>query len=297
MRKNNTKSGYLLLDKPEGITSFEALTFIKRKLGTSKVGHTGTLDSFASGLLVVLVGRMTKLASIIESQSKSYQALAQIGIETDSLDPTGEKIKEKEPVGLDAFKKNIASFIGKIEQMPPLYSALKIGGKRSSDLVREGKPVTLSKREVQIHSLRIDSYDPLFHQLLFSLSCSKGTYVRSLIRDWANASGSCASLLKLRRTQVGHFLVDQAVSPSQFDEKIHFCSEVDLLKKIGGVAFLNLLNEHKLLNKIQYGQKIESSEIPSIKDDGLIALVLDEKLLALLEKKEGRILYRFNGVG
>lgn len=295
MRKNSSKSGYLLLDKPAGLTSFEALGAVKRKLATTKVGHTGTLDSFASGLLVVLVGRMTKFASIIEGQQKSYQAVAQIGIETDTLDPSGVLVKELPPVPLCNFEKALPNFLGTIEQLPPLYSALKIAGKRSSDWVRSGKEVSLKKRTIHIDSLVIDDFDPLSNLLTFSLSCSKGTYVRSLIRDWALASGSCGSLVQLTRKSVGNFFLKEAIPPNLFEADHHFYNELDLLDKIGGVEMMDISLNPYLLKKIRYGQKIYSIDLQPIEKDGLIALMQENSLLALLEKKEGEVVYRFNG--
>ena len=222
--------------KPAGITSFASLGQVKRLLGTTKVGHTGTLDSFADGLLVLLSGRLTKLVPYITGFDKTYRVLFYFGKETDTLDPEGAVIAEKPlPVYAD-FIAAIRQLTGTIEQVPPVYSALKQAGERLSDKVRRGEAVTVPPRTVTIYSIDIEEifYAPVADTgtehseadtaalntaqkvlgAVLRVRCSKGTYIRSLVRDIAHRCGSAAYVYALRRTAVGPFTLEQAAGGS-----------------------------------------------------------------------------------
>jgi tRNA pseudouridine55 synthase len=208
-------SGILLYAKPPGITSFASLYRVKKALGTKKVGHTGTLDSFAQGLLVLLAGRYTKLAPHITGCDKTYRAVIRFGAETDTLDPTGTPVERALPPTEAAFRGVVPQFTGRIRQRPPAYSALHIGGKRSSDLARAGKAVEPEPREVTVHSLEILEFTG--QTATVNVRCSKGTYIRSLARDMALACGSRAHLEVLVRTAVGPFTLEEALPPEAED--------------------------------------------------------------------------------
>ena len=213
--------------KPSGITSFTSLWQVKHTLGTKKVGHTGTLDSFADGLLVLLSGKLTKLVPYITDFDKTYRVLLYFGKETDTLDPEGTVIAEKPlPVYAD-FIAAIRQLIGTIEQVPPVYSAVKQAGERLSDRVRRGETVTVPSRTVTIYSIDIEEifYAPEADTdaeksetgaaqkvlgAVLCVRCSKGTYIRSLVRDIAHRCGSAAYVYALRRTAVGPFTLEQA---------------------------------------------------------------------------------------
>ena len=217
--------------KPSGITSFTSLWQVKHALGTKKVGHTGTLDSFADGLLVLLSGKLTKLVPYITDFDKTYRVLFYFGKETDTLDPEGTVIAEKPlPVYAD-FIAAIRQLTGTIEQVPPVYSAVKQAGERLSDKIRRGETVTAPPRTVTIYSIDIEEifYEPeagmnaerseigaaqkVFGAVL-CVRCSKGTYIRSLVRDIAHRCGSAAYVYALRRTAVGPFTLEQAAGCS-----------------------------------------------------------------------------------
>ena len=222
--------------KPAGITSFASLGQVKRLLGTTKVGHTGTLDSFADGLLVLLSGKLTKLVPYITDFDKTYRVLFYFGKETDTLDPEGTVIAEKPlPVYAD-FIAAIRQLTGTIEQVPPVYSAVKQAGVRLSDRVRRGEAVTVPPRTVTIYSIDIEEifYAPVADTgaehseadtaalntaqkvlgAVLRVRCSKGTYIRSLVRDIAHRCGSAAYVYALRRTAVGPFTLEQAAGGS-----------------------------------------------------------------------------------
>ena len=201
-------SGYLLLNKPSGITSFGALNAVKKALGTRKVGHTGTLDKFATGLLLVLVGRAVKLANYFSGSDKRYEGIIKFGVETDTLDPEGAIVRESPPPSLDALLAVLPRFRGDILQEPPVYSAIHIDGERASALARSGEQVAMKKRPVSIYGLDLLSYEQ--DCATIRVHCSKGTYIRSLARDIAQAAGSCSHLVSLNREQIAGFHLAEA---------------------------------------------------------------------------------------
>jgi tRNA pseudouridine55 synthase len=206
-----TRAGYLLLNKKPGYSSFGSLFAVKKAFGTGKVCHTGTLDKFAAGLLVVLVGRAVKLSPWFTGCDKHYTGRVKLGEETDTLDPEGTVIARAEPCSREAFESALPSFTGDILQAPPEYSALHINGTRAHLLARQGLNPKMEKRPVTVYSLGLVSWEPPFADI--EVFCSKGTYIRSLARDIALAAGSRAFVTALTRTAVGGFSLEDAVSP------------------------------------------------------------------------------------
>lgn len=212
--------GIILLSKQSGITSFSSLWQIKNALGTKKIGHTGTLDTFAEGLLVALSGRLTRLVPYITDCSKEYEALVSFGSETDTLDPDGTVIRTEPLPTLESIVTSLDAFRGSIFQRPPSYSAVHVAGQRASDRIRNGEAIELPLRAVTIYAIDILSAltvlgKPAQHtdsvaSLFLRISCSKGTYIRSLARDLAHTCASCAHLTALRRTRIGPFLLQDA---------------------------------------------------------------------------------------
>ena len=214
--------------KMSGMTSFSSLSVVKELLSTKKVGHTGTLDSFADGLLVLVTGKMTHLASFIEAKNKEYEAILCFGEETDTLDTLGTILYEKSLPFYSDVLKALERFLGDIMQIPPSYSALHVGGKRASDIVRSGREVILSPRKVCITEMTIEGVcfqnekefvktkdvqelcDKKVKFLHLHITCSKGTYIRSLARDIGKMSNSCAYLVALRRLSIGSFRLKNA---------------------------------------------------------------------------------------
>ncbi len=207
-----------------GITSARALSKVKRLLpkGT-RIGHTGTLDPLASGLLVLLIGRATRLARYVTPLDKSYTTTARLGVVSTTLDAEGELSPAEGPIpDAPAIRSELPNFTGNILQVPPMTSALKIDGKRLYDLHRRGIEVEREARPVEIHAFDLLSTDPANHTATFEISCSSGTYVRSLISDLAQALGSGAYLTALRRTRVGDLSVSDATLPDHLlEDNIH----------------------------------------------------------------------------
>jgi tRNA pseudouridine55 synthase len=199
----------VLLRKPAGLTSFEALGAIKRALGTGKVGHTGTLDKFAQGLLVALSGRALKLSPWFSRCDKRYHGTIRFGVETDTLDPEGDPVAEGAPPSREAVEAVLPQFTGSIMQAPPVYSAIHVNGKRASALARAGEAPEMKLRPVHIYRLELRSWDPPFAEIF--VHCSGGTYIRSLARDIAGAAGSRAHLAALLRTGIAGFELEEAV--------------------------------------------------------------------------------------
>lgn len=206
--KSGCSDGILLVDKEEGLSSHRVVSLVKRALGgpkAPKVGHSGTLDPFATGLLIVMVGQATKLSRYLAGEEKTYRAVMKLGEATDTLDATGSVVRRlEEPLPsmeeLDAVSKK---FIGIIEQTPPMYSAVKHHGVRAYKLARKGIHVHLKKRNVTIFEIELMDYQAPY--VTMKIRCSAGTYIRTLAADLAEAMGSAAHLTALRRLSVGRY--------------------------------------------------------------------------------------------
>jgi len=210
----------ILLDKPEGKTSFDLISAVKRITGIKKIGHSGTLDKFATGLMVICTGNATRLTRFFLEDDKRYTGRIQLGIETDTCDITGEIISEKPFSSIDwsSAADSLSQFTGSINQIPPKYSALKIDGKRASDRMRSGEDIVLAGRDVKIYSIDVIETDPLQGHIDFDVFCSKGTYVRSLARDFGEKLGTGACLSALRRVSSGVFNISDAATVDELKE-------------------------------------------------------------------------------
>lgn len=213
-------NGILIVDKPKGYTSRDVVNSIERLANTKKVGHGGTLDPIATGVLVVALGNGLKVLEFLSDQDKEYVATVKMGIETNTLDITGEVTKKKDFFFLDAVKLDevLKSFVGKYNQEVPLYSSVKVGGQRLYKYARENTPVELPKREVNIYSLELLASKN--DEFIIKANVSKGTYIRSLIRDIGEKLGIPCTMKELRRTRQGDFVIDEAVSIEQLESGI-----------------------------------------------------------------------------
>ncbi len=214
------RDAVLLLDKEKGKTSYSAMEEVRRLFGAGKAGHSGTIDKAATGLLVVCTGAVTRLTQYFLEGDKRYTGLIHLGVTTDTCDAEGEVTAVESIDGLDESRIRALPerFTGEIRQKPPLYSALKIKGKRASDLARQGQAVELAARDVVVKALRILDVDLEKGTLAVDVLCSKGTYIRSLARDIGEFLGTGAHLAGLRRTASGHFSVDDAATIGEMRE-------------------------------------------------------------------------------
>ena len=211
------KSGIINVYKEKGFTSFDVVAKLRGILRTKKIGHTGTLDPDAEGVLPVCIGRATKVCDILTDKDKVYEAVMLLGVETDTQDTSGEVLCEK-PVEADedAVEKAILSFVGEYDQVPPMYSALKVNGKKLYELAREGKTVERKARRVNIFSIEILEMD--LPRVRMSVHCSKGTYIRTLCHDIGNMLGCGGCMDKLLRTKVGVFELKDTLKLAEIDE-------------------------------------------------------------------------------
>jgi tRNA pseudouridine55 synthase len=206
-------NGFLIVDKPKGMTSHDVVNRVRRITGQRKAGHTGTLDPNATGVLVIALGEATKLIPYLENDDKSYRAEILFGTETDSCDITGTPVKELDSFSLDETQldKVLPQFTGEIMQTPPVYSALKVNGRKLYEYARAGQQVEIKARPVTIYAIRTAA-DNLPLKVTLDVDCSKGTYIRSLARDIGESLGIPACLGELRRTRAGAFDEDAAVT-------------------------------------------------------------------------------------
>lgn len=212
-RRNNCRglNGILLLDKPAGYTSNQALQQVKRLYGACKAGHTGSLDPIATGLLPLCFGEATKVSQFMLESDKRYWTRIQLGVETRTYDSEGEVVATR-PVDVSKrdVNRELKKFMGEIEQLPPMYSAVKYGGESLYKLARKGIEIERQPRTVTIHSLQLEAFDGEFIEL--DMSCTKGTYVRTVAHDLGQNLGCGAHVVGLRRLQVGDFRIEEAVT-------------------------------------------------------------------------------------
>lgn len=244
--------GIFLIDKPKNMSSFEVVKHIRKKFNVSKVGHAGTLDPFATGLLVILVGRATKIASLFLNQKKSYQAMIKFGEETDTQDYLGKKkgVSEYLP-SINEVKEQLLK-MKEYFQVPPMFSAKKIAGKKLYEYARKGLDVKREKVKIKIHNHKIVDYNPPFLEL--SLTVSKGTYIRTIADDLGKRCKTFGHVLELKRISSGKFNIRKAkcIETIGIDDLVTFDEIFQENKKI-------ILNEF-LISKVKNGLVLDSRQ-------------------------------------
>jgi len=213
---SRSPDGLLLVDKPAGMTSHDAVAIVRRAAGVRRVGHAGTLDPFATGLLVLLLGRATRVMPYLAGEPKVYEATIRFGSETETDDADGQPTRLAAPPGGDAVRAAILALTGLIAQVPPAYSAKQVAGRRAYDAARAGRPLALPAVTVTVHQWAIDDWDG--ESLRARITCGGGTYIRALARDLGRATGSAGHLASLRRTASGPFRVADAITVSSIRE-------------------------------------------------------------------------------
>lgn len=261
------QSGVLIIDKPEGITSHDVVAKVRKALHTKKVGHTGTLDPLATGVLVVCVEKATKLVQYLTCENKTYEVQMKLGIKSDTGDITGnvietdDNISEKlSELNLEKINETLNIFLGAQKQVPPMYSAIKVNGKKLYEYAREGIEIEREERDIEIHSIENVSFENDI--LKYTVSCSKGTYVRSLCEDIAKKLGTCGTMIALRRMVTGEFEIKDSIQIEEISEEKIISMEKLFDKKI------DVSNNMKKL--------INGEEIKVDLEDGLYNLYSDE---------------------
>lgn len=213
-------NGIVNIYKEKGYTSHDVVAVLRKVVGQKKIGHTGTLDPDATGVLPVCLGRATKVCELLTDHDKTYEALLLLGKTTDTQDISGEVLEEKDPAHLteEEVRSCIESFIGEYDQVPPMYSALKVNGKKLYELAREGKTVERKSRRVQIHGIRILEMN--LPHVRMEVDCSKGTYIRTLCHDIGEKLQVGGCMEELERTKVGRFLKEDAVTLDEVRQKM-----------------------------------------------------------------------------
>lgn len=272
-------NGLILLDKPKGFTSFKAAAAIRRVFGEKRVGHTGTLDPMATGVLPILIGRSTRLCSYVLEADKRYTATVRLGITTDSLDITGEVISEREVnVSDEALKTALESFIGTYDQIPPMFSAIKKDGVRLYDLARKGEEVERTPRSVTIKELNLVKRNG--DEFVIDVLCSKGTYIRSLADDIGKLLGCGACLTALRRTKTAQFRIEQCVTLEELEKNpLKYLLSPDL-----AVEYLKSVNYSEPQGvRFKNGAEIDANRVnlPEVSDQELLRVYSGEHFLGL----------------
>lgn len=223
--------GIININKPSGITSFDVIRILRRVLKEKRIGHTGTLDPLAEGVLVVCLGRATRLVQDIEGYTKIYTAGFELGYRTDTYDIEGKIIEEsdKKSVSRDELEEKVKRFIGNIKQVPPMYSALKVDGQKLYDLARKGIEIERKSRDVQIDFIEILEFDGTKGKIRCQVS--KGTYIRSLIEDLGKELGTFATMTSLVRESVGNSKLEEAYTPDEI-EKLYLEDKTDFLQSV-----------------------------------------------------------------
>jgi tRNA pseudouridine55 synthase len=260
-------SGVLVIDKPTGVTSHDVVQELRGILGIRRIGHTGTLDPRASGVLLACVGKGTKVAQFLTGYDKEYQAMIKLGATSDTYDAEGEiqESPEECKVSPERIKDAVDSFRGEVWQLPPLFSAIKYKGKRLYQYAREKEKVERTKRRVEIKDITIENLNVPFVEL--KVSCSKGTYIRSLAHDVGQKLGCGAYLFSLKRTRVGPFTLTDALSPERISEvKKEGRIEEALISIEEALAHLpSVAVREDSVAKVQNGAPLVPSSVSSVK--------------------------------
>ncbi|HEU0192558.1 MAG TPA: tRNA pseudouridine(55) synthase TruB [Gaiellales bacterium] len=274
-------NGLVLVDKPAGPSSFAVLRSLRPALGR-KLGHAGTLDPFATGLLLVLAGRATRLATFLSGLDKRYRATVQFGATSTTLDPEGELTRGDEATDEEAVRRAAADMVGELDQRVPAASAVHIEGERAYRRLRRGETVEIPSRRVRIDALEVRSWDARSQRAEIEIACSKGTYVRQVAADLGEATAAGAYCLALRRLAVGPFSVDRAAPPERIREEPG-------QRLIPPARALPHLAAHELAaeerSAISHGQPISCDG----HDGATVALVAGGELLAVARGQDGQL--------
>ncbi|HLU31159.1 MAG TPA: tRNA pseudouridine(55) synthase TruB [Acidimicrobiia bacterium] len=278
--------GFLIVDKPGGLTSHDVVARVRTATGVRRVGHAGTLDPMATGVVVVALGRATRLIRFVQDLPKEYLAVARFGIATDSLDADGQET-ERQPmeISADDVEAVLPGFLGTIQQSPPMYSAVKVDGERLYEKARRGEVVDRAPRPVEVHELEMTSFEPgPYPEVGLRVVCGKGTYIRSLADDIAREMGGRAHLIALRRTRVGSLALDRSVA---VDDLTGY--ERHLLTPAEGLADLDVVEvDDQAAQRICHGAKFTSGPLVETGRGAPMAVVdASGRLMAVYRREDG----------
>jgi tRNA pseudouridine55 synthase len=276
-----------VVDKPRGWTSHDVVEAVRRRLGTRRVGHLGTLDPLATGVLPLAVREATKLVPFLEGGAKSYAGTIRLGLETDTLDAEGRVVRRHEGPYPDeaAVRAGLVAFTGEIEQLPPMFSAVKLGGVPLHRLARQGQEVERAPKRVRIERFELVEYSP--PDVEIEVDCSAGSYVRALAADLGRHLGCGAYLASLRRTRSGPFTEDQAVEEAVLAREAEGI-EVLIIPPAAALGFPVLRLTPEEVRRVLHGGEIPGPDIPLVPGRRVSALEPGGELIAVLEARPGR---------
>lgn len=251
-------NGIILINKEKDYTSHDVVAIAKKTLG-QKIGHTGTLDPNATGVLPLLVGKATQIAKYLVNHDKIYQAVLKLGIKTDTGDLTGEILQEQ-TVGVletEKIQQIMCSMVGKLTQTPPMYSAIKVKGKKLYEYARKGQTIEIPKRNIEIYALTLDKINQEENEITFTVHCSKGTYIRTLCEQIAEKLGTIGCMKDLNRLQVGEFSIDHSITIKELQQKKDNLEDTMITIE----EFFNT-KEKIILNKNQFEKFLNGVKLP-----------------------------------
>lgn len=283
------KNGILNIDKPQGITSHDVVDVIRKIFPNTKVGHTGTLDPIATGVLSICIGKATKLSNELLAEDKKYYVKMLLGVETDTYDITGRivfaNILEYDDIYI---KERIKRFIGKQMQIPPKYSAIKVNGKKAYEYARKDEKIELKPREIEIFDIDDIKVNLRKREVSFIVSCTKGTYIRSLVHDIGIKLGCGATMIELRRLETGDFDINDSIDLYEF-LKFNY---LDMLDRIISIEELYKDSKKINLNDKEYDKFLNGMEIKTEISEGIVRVYQNLRYKGL-GKVKNNILKRF----
>lgn len=287
-RDDSGRTGVLVVDKPAGMTSHDVVAVVRRALGTRRVGHTGTLDPDATGVLVCCVGDATRLVRFLQDSPKTYQASMVLGLATSTQDAAGEAVLETDASGVDeaTLCTELMAFQGQIEQVPPMVSAVKVDGERLHEKARRGEEVDREPRSVTVHDLVLEEFTPGERaEAAFLITCSPGTYVRTIAHDLGERLGVGGSLTALRRLANAGFTVDEAVTLNEIESRAE-AGTVDevVLPMLASLRHRPIVEvDRDTVERLVHGQRLPTQGI-----DGEYGVRFDDRLVGVYRDEGGQ---------
>ena len=283
-------NGIIIINKPKDCTSHDIVHKIK-KITKEKVGHTGTLDPMAQGVLPILIGKATQCSKYLINHDKTYNVELKLGIKTETADSEGKVIEQEEVkeniLEEENIKKALESMIGKQEQVPPKYSAIKVNGKKLYEYARKGQEVEIKPRKIEIYKIELIKINKKDKKIEFNVSCSKGTYIRSLCEDIAEKLGTIGYMSNLIRLQVGEFSIENSITIENIEKSNN--PEEAIMKNLITIEQQFHYCENIILNQKQLEQFLNGMKIKQDKKEGIYKIYNENTFIGLGEIKEGKL--------
>lgn len=292
---SNEINGVIVIDKPQNMTSHDVVAIMRKRLNTKKIGHTGTLDPMATGVLPICIGRATKLVDYLTERRKAYSCEMQLGTATDTQDVWGTVTNQfdGEFPDVSKIKEVVLSFVGEIDQVPPMYSALKVGGEKLVDLARKGIVIERESRKRTIFS--IDNLDVRHHTISFDVTCSKGTYIRTLCHDIGMKLGTYGHMTSLRRTLSEPFTIENAIDIDAVTLESATTALVDIETALSFMPKIDLIGNPKMIELLNNGVKLDlNNRLSLYLEDGFYRIYIDDIFWGIGEAESQKLMLKKN---